>query len=118
MPRPAMTRNDFRHNAIEDQDPLMLGGQDIIHYAELLIRFRDHQVLSPGYQFWGRLADYWNSIHHLPDQPGRHSDRAWREFNQATAMAVGYVRDVSAASNEYKLELLNKFFRPEPEQEN
>jgi hypothetical protein len=93
----------------------MLLGPDIIHYAELLIRFCDHRVLSPGYQFWGNLADYLNRIMHLPDRTGRQNDSSWAEFNGAVAMAAGYVRDVSPATDEQKLDLLRKFFPPAPE---
>jgi hypothetical protein len=93
----------------------MLIGPDMIHYAELLIRFHDHRVMSPGYRFWGGLADYLNRIMHLPEQPGRQNDRAWSELNGAVAMAAGYVRDVSPTTGEQKLALLRKYFPPEPE---
>jgi hypothetical protein len=110
-----LTSDDCRRTAAAEEDPLMLTGPDMIHYAELLIRFYDHPVLSPGYQFWGNLADYYNRIMHLPERPGRQNDSSWSEFNGAVAMAVGYVRDVSAATTEQKLELLRKFFAPRPE---
>jgi hypothetical protein len=110
-----LTANDGRRNAAAENDPLMLIGPDIIHYAELLIRFHDHPVLSPGYQFWGNLADYLNRIMHLPEKPGRQNDSSWSEFNGAVAMAAGYVRDVSPAPAEKKLDLLRRFFQPKPE---
>jgi hypothetical protein len=110
-----LTANDCRRNAAREQDPLMLTGPDMIHYAELLIRFHDHQVLSPGHQFWDNLADYLNRIMHLPERTGRQNDSSWSEFNSAVAMAVGYVRDVSPATDEQKRELLRKFFPPEPD---
>jgi hypothetical protein len=111
-----LTANDCRRNAAHGQDPTLLIGPDIIHYAELLIRFHDHPVLSPHYQFWGNLADYLNRIMHLPDRPGRQNDSSWSEFNSATAMAAGYI-EMSEAPDEYKRELLRKFFPPEPEPE-
>lgn len=108
-----LTANDCRRNAAAEGDPLLLIGPDIIHYAELLIRFRDHPVLSPHYQFWGNLADYLNRIMHLPDQPRRQTPGSWIEFNSAVAMAAGYIQ-MSAAPAEYKQELLQRYFPPEP----
>ena len=105
-----LTENDGRRNAITDNDPLMLIGPDIIHYAELLIRFHDHPVLSCGYQFWGNLADDLNRIMHLPERPGRQNDSSWSEFNSAVAMAAGYIRDVSPATDKQRQDLLRKFF--------
>lgn len=109
-----LTANDCRRNAAAEGDPLLLTGPDIIHYAELLIRFRDHPVLSPHYQFWGSLADYLNRIMHLPELPARQNPGSWAEFNSATAMAAGYIR-MSQAPDEYKRELLHRYFAPKPE---
>jgi hypothetical protein len=109
-----LTAGDCRRNAATEGDPTLLIGPDIIHYAELLIRFYDHQVLSPGHQFWGNLANYLNRIMHLPEQPGRQNSSSWSEFNRAVSMAVGYIRDVSPASDEQKLELLRRYFPPVP----
>lgn len=109
-----LTANDGRRYAADEDDPLMLIGPDIIHYAELLIRFHDHRVLSPGYQFWGHLADYLNRIMHLPEQPARQNHSSWSEFNGAMAMAAGYIRDVSPATEAQKLDLLRRYFPPEP----
>lgn len=114
--RPAMTADDFRRNAAEEGDPLLLGAQDLIHYAELLIRFHDHRVLSPGYQFWGNLADLLNMAMHIPDRT-QHSPRDWRVFNTFQAMAVGYIQE-SPASDEYKRDLLRRYFPPEPDDAN
>jgi hypothetical protein len=111
-----LTANDGRRNAAAEGDPLMLTGPDIIHYAELLIRFRDHPVLSPHYQFWGNLADYLNRIMHLPERPGKQNDSSWSEFNSALAMAAGYIT-MSGAPAEYKRDLLTRFFPPEPDPE-
>jgi hypothetical protein len=108
-----LTANDARHNAAAEDDPLLLIGPDVIHYAELLIRFRDHPVLSPHYQFWGNLADYLNRAMHIPDRTN-HGPRDWTEFNSATAMAAGYIR-MSEAPAEYKRELLARYFPPGPE---
>ena len=49
-----------------------------------------------------------------PEQPGRHNASGWSEFNAAQAMAVGYIR-MSAAGDEYKRELLARYFQPERE---
>ena len=111
-----LTQNDGRRNAAAENDPLMLLGPDVIHYAELLIRFYDHRVLSSHYQFWGNLADYLNRIMHLPEQPGRQNASSWSEFNSAVAMAAGYIQ-MSQAPTEHKLELLRRYFRPEPDDE-
>jgi hypothetical protein len=107
-----MTADDARRNAAAEGDPTLLIGPDVIHYAELLIRFRDHPVLSPHYKFWGNLADYLNRIMHLPDRPGRQNDSAWAEFNSAVAMATGYI-ELSAASDEVKAALLRRYFPPD-----
>lgn len=109
-----LTQDDGRRNAATEDDPLMLLGPDIIHYAELLIRFYDHRVLSPDYQFWGNLADYLNRVMHLPERTTRAPHWA-TEFNTAIAMAAGYVRDVSPATDEQKRDLLRKYFPPKPE---
>jgi hypothetical protein len=108
-----LTADDCRLNAAREGDPTLLIGSDIIHYAELLIRFHDHRVLSPHYQFWGNLADYLNRIMHLPDRPGRQNDSSWAEFNSAVSMAVGYV-EMSEAPAEYKRDLLHRYFPPAP----
>jgi hypothetical protein len=107
-----LTQDDGRRNAAAENDPLMLLGPDMIHYAELLIRFHDHPVLSPGYQFWGNLADYLNQIMHLPEHSPQRASGRWGEFNSAVAMAVGYVRDVSPATDEQKRDLLRRYFPP------
>lgn len=112
---PSLTTEDGRRNAAAEGDPLMLLGPDMIHYAELLIRFYDHLVMSHGYQFWGGLADYLNRIMHLPEYSPEKAQGRWEEFNSAVAMAAGYVRDVSPATPEQKRELLRRFFAPEPE---
>jgi hypothetical protein len=109
-----LTANDCRRNAAHGHDPTLLIGPDIIHYAELLIRFHDHPVLSPGYQFWGNLADYLNRIMHLPERPARQTPGSWAEFNSAVAMAAGYI-NMSEATDEQKLDLLRKYFPPAPE---
>jgi|ERR1043165_3599726 hypothetical protein len=109
-----LTANDGRHNAAAEGDPTLLIGPDVIYYAELLIRFRDHPVLSPHYKFWGNLADYLNRAMHIPDRT-RHSPRDWTEFNNAIAMATGYI-EMSEAPDEYKRELLARYFPPEREQ--
>ena len=111
-----LTANDGRRNAAAEGDPLLLIGPDIIHYAELLMRFHDHRVLSPHYQFWGNLADYLNRIMHLPERPGRQNDSSWSEFNSAVAMAVGYIK-MSEAPAEYKQDLLRRYFPPDHDQE-
>ena len=108
-----LTANDARRNAAAEGDPALLIGPDVIHYAELLIRFYDHRVLSSHYQFWGNLADYLNRAMHIPDRT-QHSPRDWTEFNNAVAMAAGYIQ-MSQAPAEHKLELLRRYFRPEPE---
>ena len=76
-----MTTRDWageaRQRAASENDPLMLAGPDVIHYAELLIRFHDHPVLSEHYKFWGNLADYLNRIMHLPEHPGRQNPGSW-----------------------------------------
>ena len=107
----ALTTDDGRRNAAAERDPLLLIGPDILHYAELLIR-DDHGVLAPGFQFWGKLADYLNTIMHLPERLARQHPGCWPEFNDAVAMAAGYVRDVSPATDEAKLALLRKYFPP------
>lgn len=107
----ALTANDQRRNAAEAGDPALLGSQDVIHFAELLIRFHDHPVLSQHYQFWGNLADYLNRIMNLPNHPARQSPSGWTEFNQAAAMAQGYI-EMSPATAEVKRDLLAKYFRP------
>jgi hypothetical protein len=111
-----LTANDCRRNAAAEGDPLLLTGPDIIHYAELLIRFRDHPVLSPHYQFWGHLADYLNQVMHLPERQGPQHASAWTEFNRAAAMAAGYIR-MSEAPAGYKRGLLARFFPPEPDRD-
>ena len=99
-----------RRHALEEGDPLLLIGPDMLHYAELLIR-EDHGVLAPGFQFWGNLADYLNRIMHLPERPARQYPGCWPEFNAAVTMAAGYIRDVSPATDEQKRELLARHFR-------
>ena len=110
-----LTANDARRNAAAEGDPALLIGPDVIHYAELLIRFYDHRVLSSHYQFWGNLADYLNRAMHIPDRT-QHNLRDWTEFNSAVAMATGYI-EMSEATAEHKRELLTRFFRPEPDDE-
>lgn len=112
-----MTANDFRRNAAEEGDPLLLGAQDKIHYAELLIRFHDHRVLSEDYQFWGNLADLLNMAMHIPGRAGPQPQRVWTEFNTWQAMANGYIM-MSEASDEDKRELLRRYFPPEPDDDN
>ena len=110
------TADDARRNAAAGQDPTLLIGPDVIHYAELLIRFRDHPVLSEHYQFWGNLADYLNRVMHLPERIGRGDRRGssgWAEFNSAIAMAIGYI-EMSDAPAEYKADLLRRYFPPAP----
>ena len=98
-----------RRQAARDNEPGLLIGPDIIHYAECLIRFCDHPVLSPGYEFWGEVANHFNRAIYLP---GR-SDYAWRteEFNAAVTMAYRYL-DLSPASYETRTTLLHRYFPP------
>jgi len=101
-------RAEARIRAREDQDPAMLVGPDIIHFAELLMR-EDHPVLGKNFKFWGKLADKLNSAMHLPtraDYSHRHS-----EFNSWTALAYGYL-DMSEAPVTVRIELLTRYFPP------
>lgn len=109
----ALTAEDGRRNAAAEDDPLLLIGPDVIHYAELLIRFHDHPVMSEGYEFWGHLADYLNRVMHLPGRPVRQYPGCWTEFSTAVAMASRYI-ERSPASRETKTALLRKFFPPPP----
>jgi hypothetical protein len=99
-----------RRAAAAEGDPELLIGQDIIRYAEALIR-EDHRVLSPGFQFWGGVADWLNHTATLPDRPGAQNTGAWSRFNGAISTAVGYIR-MSGASQETRARLLRDYFPP------
>jgi len=86
---------DVAVHRIHLTDPEMLPAQDKIRFAEALIR-QEHRVLSPGYMFWGHVADHLNSVAHVPDKTGqRASDR--RAFSNAQNIASGYIRLSAAA---------------------
>ena len=73
-------------------DPEMLPAQELIRYAEQLIR-TEHRVLGDDWKFWGQLADHLNEVAHVPDKsPDFTRPADWREFGRAQAMATGYVR--------------------------
>lgn len=108
---PLLDPDAYRRNALAEGDPELLGAQDKIRYAETLIR-REHLPLSEHFGFWGKLADYLNSVALTPERTA-HGPRDWVEFNTAQDMATGYLR-MSAASPELRAELLARYFRPEP----
>jgi hypothetical protein len=70
-------------------DPRDLPAQDMIRYAERLIRAH-HRFLDNGWLFWGNLADHLNFIAHVPDKTAQR-DSDWREFNRAQELALGYI---------------------------
>jgi hypothetical protein len=73
-----------------DFDPQDLPAQEMIRYAERLIRAH-HHVLDDDWLFWGSLADHLNFIAHVPDKI-RQRDSDWREFNRAQVLALGYIQ--------------------------
>jgi hypothetical protein len=116
MSKPPATKPDWvaraRRAAADENDPELLIGQDIIRYAEYLMR-DDNPVLAPDFQFWGGIADYLNDIASLPDRPGAQTPNWAIRFNRAAASAAGYIR-MSDASAETKTRLLRKYFPPPP----
>jgi hypothetical protein len=99
------TPEDYRRNAWDEQDPELLGPQDLIRYAEQLIR-REHHLADAGWDFWRHLADQLNWMAGIPDRTGTRIN--WTEFNRAHSIAVGYLR-MSRASQETRRELLRQF---------
>lgn len=112
-PRMTTTRwtpEDYRRNAWAEQDPELLGSQDLIRYGEQLIR-REHRVTDDDALFWLEVADELNHLAGIPDRTGRQD---WAEFSRARDIALGYMRR-SQASAELRAELL-RFFAPAPGQ--
>lgn len=101
-------RAQARRNALAEGDPVLLVGQDIIRYAEALMR-EEHRVLGDDFQFWGGVADWFNDIACLPERRAAQTSSAWSRFNSAIRTAVGYIR-MSTASQEVKMDLLRKYF--------
>lgn len=104
--------NEARRNALTFGDPTLLIGQDIIRYAEYLMR-EEHRVLEDGFQFWGGVADWLNYIACTPDKSGQ-TTSDWSRFNGAISTAVGYI-EMSRSSHVLKIDLLNRFFQPKRE---
>jgi hypothetical protein len=99
------TAEDYRANAWAEKDPELLGPQDLIRYAEQLIR-REHGLADAGWDFWRYLANELNWLAGIPDRTAARQD--WSEFNRAHAIAVGYLR-MSPASQELRAELLRSY---------
>lgn len=98
---------DYRRNAWAEQDPELLGSQDLIRYGEQLIR-REHRATDDDALFWLPLAAELHHLAGIPDRTGRRQD--WAEFNRARDIALGYLRR-SKASPELRAELL-RFYAP------
>jgi hypothetical protein len=111
---PALTTDDGRRAAAAYRDPELLFGQDLIRYAEALMR-EDHRVLAPDFQFWGGVADWLNHIACVPDKPAATLGERSR-FSGTVSTAVGYIR-MSTASQEVRLRLLRDYFPPQNNKE-